>query len=156
MASGDQGKELQRQGPAAWPAMDVRGLAQLYLKRQARLRKKPASIAMDERLLDKVILPWLDRLPVALVAVGDIERLHAAQWEYPVKANRAWDLLSKMFNLAEEWGLRPAGRNPVSGLPRHPEKGRHWWPRPRITCAFGWPWSRPRSRAKCCLPCPWP
>lgn len=40
--------------------------------------------------------------------------------------NRALALLSKMFNLAEEWGLRPAGRNPVSGLPRHPEKGRHW------------------------------
>ncbi len=38
----------------------------------------------------------------------------------PGIANRCYALLSKMFNLAERWGLRPDGSNPC----RHVEKNR--------------------------------
>ncbi len=42
----------------------------------------------------------------------------------PIQANRTLALLSKMFGLAERWGLRPPGSNPCRGIDRFPEKRR--------------------------------
>jgi integrase len=39
----------------------------------------------------------------------------------PGAANRCLSLLSKMFNLAEAWGLRPDGTNPVRHIEHYPE-----------------------------------
>lgn len=117
LAPGEQG---------TWRQADVNQLARSYMERHAKVHKKPASIAMDQRLLQKVVLPALGGLPVAQVCPADIARLHQEQREYPVKANRVLALLSKMFNLAEDWGFRPPGSNPVSGIKRHPERGRQW------------------------------
>jgi integrase len=44
--------------------------------------------------------------------------------ETPVQANRMLALLSKMFGLAERWGLRPSGSNPCRGIDRFPERRR--------------------------------
>ena len=51
---------------------------------------------------------------------GGATQLHHAMRETPGAANRTLALLSKMFNLAEKWGLRPDGSNPC----RHVEKYR--------------------------------
>jgi hypothetical protein len=40
----------------------------------------------------------------------------------PGAANRCLALLSKMFNLAERWGIRPLNSNPVRHADRFPEK----------------------------------
>ena len=52
----------------------------------------------------------------------------AASWApgaTPYQANRtSWRLLSKMFNLAEAWGLRPDGSNPCIHVERNRETGR--------------------------------
>ena len=40
----------------------------------------------------------------------------------PGAANRCLALLSKMFSLAERWGLRPDGSNPVRHVDRYPER----------------------------------
>ena len=39
-------------------------------------------------------------------------------------ANRTVALLSKMFNLAEKWGLRPDGSNPCRHVEKYPERKR--------------------------------
>lgn len=123
-ASGGGGLAPGGQGPRQ--QADVRELARCYMERHAKVHKKPSSIAMDQRLLQKVVLPGLGGIPVAMVSPADIVRLHQEQREYPVKANRVLALLSKMFNLAEDWGFRPQGSNPVIGVQRHPERGREW------------------------------
>ncbi len=57
-------------------------------------------------------------MKVATVTRADVTRLHYAMRQTPGAANRALALLSKMFNLAEKWSLRPDGSNPC----RHVEK----------------------------------
>jgi hypothetical protein len=39
----------------------------------------------------------------------------------PYQANRALDVLSKMMNVAEEWGLRPDGSNPCRHVKKYRE-----------------------------------
>lgn len=126
MVAAGGGGGLAPGGQEPRPQADVRQLARSYMERHAKIHKKPASIAMDQRLLHKVVLPGLGGLPVDQVTPADIARLHQEQRQYPVKANRVLALLSKMFNLAEVWGYRPAGSNPVTGIKRHPERGREW------------------------------
>ena len=40
----------------------------------------------------------------------------------PGAANRCLALMSKMFNLAEKWGLRPDGSNPTRHVEKYPER----------------------------------
>ena len=52
--------------------------------------------------------------------VGDVKRsdiadLHHGIRHIPYQANRTLGVLSKLFNLAEVWGLRPDGSNPCPG-----------------------------------------
>jgi integrase len=59
--------------------------------------------------------------------VADITRSHIANLHYemretPGAANRVLALLSKMFNLAEQWGYRPDTTNPVRHVERYKEK----------------------------------
>ena len=42
----------------------------------------------------------------------------------PIGANRVLSLLSKMFALAETWGMRPHGSNPCRGIDRYRERAR--------------------------------
>ena len=65
----------------------------------------------------------------ALADVTDIERrdiaaLHHDMRATPYQANRTLAVLSKMFNLAELWGLRPDGSNPCLHVKRYREEPR--------------------------------
>jgi|SRR4051812_18764641 len=42
----------------------------------------------------------------------------------PIGANRVLSLLSKMFALAEIWGMRPQNSNPCRGIDRYRERSR--------------------------------
>ena len=61
--------------------------------------------------------------------VGEISRADIAKFHHdlrfaPVQANRCLQFLSKAFNLAEVWGLRPDGSNPCRHVAKYPEKRR--------------------------------
>lgn len=92
--------------------------SQRYLSDHATVKKKPKSVAQDRRMLEKIILPKLGRVKLTAVDRSDVARLHNQLRQTPYQANRCLALLSKMFNLAERWGLRPDGSNPC----RHVEK----------------------------------
>jgi integrase len=73
--------------------------------------------------LDKHILPPLGHLKVHAVAHTDIERFHTRLSQHaPVTANRCVALLSLLFTLAGEWGLRTD--NPAKGIERNQENRR--------------------------------
>ena len=101
-------------------APTVADLAARYLAEHAEPKKKPSSVATDRLLLRLHILPDLGNVKAAGVTRADVARLHHAMRPTPGAANRTLALLSKMFNLAEKWGLRPDGSNPC----RHIEKNR--------------------------------
>ena len=99
-------------------APTVAELAERFLAEHAEAKRKGSTAAEYKRLLDKIILPALGTRKVADVTRADIAKLHHAHRAAPYQANRVLAVLSKMFNLAESWGLRPDGSNPC----RHVEK----------------------------------
>jgi integrase len=91
-----------------------------YLSDHAETKKKPSSVRMDRINLQKHILPILGRKRLDTLGRADMVRIHQSMRDTPGAANRCLALLSKMMNLAEQWGERPDGSNPC----RHVEKYR--------------------------------
>lgn len=99
-------------------------LAKRYLEQHARPKKKPASVAADERILRLYVLPALGRRTVNAVGLREVADLHHSMRDKPVQANRTLALLSKMLGLAERWGYRPPSSNPCRGVDHFPERPR--------------------------------
>ncbi len=118
------GRDPARRLPKGIAAVTVGALCERYLKEHAEPNKKPASVREDRRLIDTRIGPALGDRLIEAVARGDVVALHQSMAKTPYEANRTLALLSKMFNLAEDWGLREAGSNPCRRIGRFPEKPR--------------------------------
>lgn len=99
-------------------APTVAQLAERFLAEHATAKRKGSTAAEYKRLLNNIILPALGKRKAAEVTRAEVATLHHAQRAAPYQANRVLAVLSKMFNLAERWGLRPDGSNPC----RHVEK----------------------------------
>ena len=109
--------------PAAEPPM--RDLAERYEREYVAMHCKPVTASHYGLMLRKHIVPGLGELRVA-----DVERKHIMTFQYglsdmPTVANRAVDILVKMFNLAEAWGLRPRGKNPCRFVRRYKVEKHH-------------------------------
>jgi integrase len=70
------------------------------------------------------VVPTLGKLKIVDVTRADIAKIHHALREKPYEANRCLSLCSKLFNLAEEWGLRPDGSNPTHHVQHFREEKR--------------------------------
>lgn len=97
-------------------------LAARYMAEHALVKKKPSSAAADARNLRHHILPVFQGMKIAEISRAEVARFHHAKRTTPGAANRCLALLSKMFNLAERWGLRPDGTNPTRHLEKYPER----------------------------------
>lgn len=117
---GDPSKE--RQETRHLPT--VGGLADRYLEQHARPKKKASSVKADESLLRLYVRPALGALRLDAAGRADVTALHHSLKDRPYQANRVLALLSKMFNLAERWGLRPDGSNPCRHVERYREEKR--------------------------------
>jgi integrase len=120
-------------GTGADPAADkiarqeaptVTELGERFLIEHAEAKRKSSTAVEYRRLLDKIILPALGKRKVADVTRAEATRLHHTNRAAPYQANRVLAVLSKMFNLAERWGLRPDRSNPCRHVERFPEKKR--------------------------------
>jgi integrase len=109
-----------RNDGAAEPTVD--NLADRYLEQYAAPHKKPRSVEEDERNLKLHVRPELGQMRVGDVARQDILKIHHRLRATPVAANRVTALLSKMFSLAEEWGIRPEGSNPARHIKKFAER----------------------------------
>jgi integrase len=81
-------------------------------------------VAEDSRLIEDFVKPALGRRKIRAVTGLEIVRLHNSLQETPYQANRVLAVVSRMFNLAERWGLRPGGSNPVRHVDRFAERKR--------------------------------
>jgi integrase len=77
----------------------------------------------DEILWRLHILPKLGRTKVARLTREQVRLFHSDH-PRPVTANRALEVLGKAMELAEEWGWRPVGSNPCTGIKANPEQKR--------------------------------
>lgn len=111
-------------------AQSLNALADRYLAQHAERKKKASSARDDHRMLVNHIRPRLGTKPVPAITRADIHDLHHAMGNTPFAANRVLALLSKMFNLAEKWGLMPEGQNPCRHVERFRESRRERFLRP--------------------------
>lgn len=105
-------------------ALLVKDLAQRFDEQHISVRVKPVTAREYRRSLDKLILPKLGRMVITDVTRAQIAKFHHDLRHRPYQANRCLAILSKMFNLAELWGLRVDGSNPCRLIPKYPEKQR--------------------------------
>ncbi len=100
-------------------------LAEEYLKHHAKLKKVPKGYREDKAILDSIILKKFGYLDVKAISTFDLQKLHSELKETPYRANRVRALLSKMFNLAIQWGWRLD--NPIKGVEKYSEQKRYRW-----------------------------
>ena len=100
----------ERPEPVAEPT--VADLAERYSQTHVAVQCKASSMRRYRQLLQHHILPALGEMPVGSVGRKHVAALHYALRDRPGTANPVLWVLSKMFSLADAWGLRPAGLNP--------------------------------------------
>lgn len=105
-------------------APTVSELCDRYLDEHARARKKGSSLGNDASMIERFLKPDLGSRKVSAVTTVDVARLHHRLRDTPYQANRVLALLSKMFTLAEAWGLRANGSNPTRHVGKYREEQR--------------------------------
>ncbi len=117
----DRIKRGEEPVPAAAPVFTVADLAQRYMAAHVEPNCNAHTKGIYRGSLENHILPALGTKAVSQVERADAAALHYRLRETPRAANRALMVLSKMFSLAEAWGLAPPGGNPCRYVIRYRE-----------------------------------
>ena len=102
----------------------MRELGRRFLDEYVPAHCKPSTAAEYRRSVELFIDPRIGGRRVPDIQRSDIAALHHDMRGTPYQANRTLGVLSKMFNLAELWGLRPDGSNPCRHVKRFREERR--------------------------------
>lgn len=102
----------------------VADLAERYMKVHVAANCNAHTAGIYRGALDNHILPALGAMPLAAVGHAEAEALHRRLGGTPRAANRALAILAKMFSLAEQWEMTPAGANPCRSIRRYRERRR--------------------------------
>ncbi len=105
-------------------AATVSDLADRFDKEHIAVRLKASTAKEYRSNLRRFILPALGRLAVPEITRADVAKFHHDLRHIPYQANRCIEVVSKMFVLAEMWGLRPDGSNPRKHIRKYPEEKR--------------------------------
>ena len=105
-------------------AATVAELAERFDKEHIAVHLKESTAKEYRRNLRRFILPVLGRHRVTDVTRADVAKFFHDLRHIPYQANRNLEIISKMFNLAEMWGLRPDGSNPRRHIRKYPEQKR--------------------------------
>jgi integrase len=105
-------------------AATVADLAERFDKEHISVRLKASTAKEYRGNLRRFILPVLGRLAVPEITRADVAKFHHDLRHIPYQANRCLEVVSKMFVLAEMWGLRPDGSNPRKHIRKYPEEKR--------------------------------
>ena len=106
---------------AAAPPLTVADLAERYMEAHVAMNCSAHTQGIYRGSLDNHILPALGKKPIDAVGRSDVSALHYEMRGTPRAANRALMVLSKMFKLAEGWGMAPPGGNPCRFVLRYKE-----------------------------------
>ena len=106
------------------PGPTVADLAGRYMREHLAVRCKPATAETARTAMERHIVPALGRLTLAAVEGEQVMRLHGGLSATPAMANLAVDTLSRMFTMAEAWGMVPDGANPCGVVTRYKARKR--------------------------------
>lgn len=102
----------------------MKELGQRFLDEYVPLHCRPTTAREYRRSVELFINPKIGTRKVMAVERTDIAQLHHDLRNKPYQANRTLGVLSKMFNLAELWGLRDDGSNPCLHIKKYKEERR--------------------------------
>lgn len=100
----------------------IASLCDRFLTEYAAHHCKPSTQSGYQIVIDRYVRPKLGSRKIGDVARADIVAFHHDLRNRPYMANRAVSILSKMFNLAEDWGLRTDGTNPARRIQKFKEE----------------------------------
>lgn len=118
------GEDPASERDARRAVITVKALGERFLAEYVADHCKPNTAYEYRRLLEGCINPRIGRLAVAEVQRRDVAQFHHSMRTSPYQANRALSVLSKMFNLADVWGLRQDRENPCRFVRKYKEKRR--------------------------------
>ena len=124
IAAAKNGQDPAAERDAGRKAITVKELSERFDREHISLRVKPSTAKEYRRNLERFILPALGRLTVTDITRADVAKFHHDLRHIPYQANRCLEVISKMFSLAELWGLRPDGSNPRKHIKKYPEEKR--------------------------------
>ena len=112
-------------------------LGRRFLEEYVPTHCKPSTQGEYRRSVELFIEPAIGEMRIAEVERKDNAKLHFDLRDKPYQANRTLGVLSKMFSLAEVWGLRPDGSNPCRHVKRYKENKRERFLSPEETERLG-------------------
>ena len=121
-------------------------LGRRFLEEYVPNHCKPSTQGEYRRSVELFIDPAIGEMRISEVERKDIAKLHFDLRDKPYQANRTLGVLSKMFSLAEIWGLRPDGSNPCRHVKRYKESKRERFLSPEETERLGEVLTRGRER----------
>jgi integrase len=124
LAQVSKGEDPSLMKQEARKTISIKELSERYMDEYATAHKKSSSIRMDKGNLALHINPVIGAIRITTITRQDIGELHHSLKDTPITANRCLALISKMLNLAEQWGLRQDGSNPCRHIQKYPENKR--------------------------------
>lgn len=102
----------------------VQELAARYLRVEASVNCKPATLEHYRSIIANHIVPALGERKIGDVERADVAALHYRLRRAPGMANCTLQVLSQMFRTVERWGLLPFGSNPCRSHRKYPLRTR--------------------------------
>ena len=93
-----------------------------YIRTHAMTKKRKSSISKDVNLIDNHTPEWMKRSPLSEITKADVMKHHSLMHEMKPTANSWLRMMSKVYNLAIDWGLTEV--NPVRGITMYEEHPR--------------------------------
>ena len=97
-------------------------VAERYMKEHVAVRCKPVTARGCRYALDRYLLPVFGARPLGTIGREEVAALQYRLHKTPTMANRVVDLLSRLFNMAEAWGVAPEGGNPCRFVQKYRER----------------------------------
>jgi len=102
----------------------VAEVAERFMTEHVSVRCKPATQTQYRDILDRHLLPGLGSIRLGQIGRERVAALHFSLHETPAMSNKVVDLLSRLFNMAELWGIAPEGGNPCRFVRKYAEPPR--------------------------------
>ena len=87
-------------------------LGERYLREHVTVRCKSTTAAAYRHALHRFLLPAFGSLPLGEIGRDQVASLHYRLHGTPTMANQVVEILSRLFTMAEAWGVAPEGGNP--------------------------------------------
>ena len=98
------------------PELTIADLAERCVSAHVAVNCSAGTMKNYRNAIDGYIVPELGDLPLGAVDRAEVSALHYRLRGTPHQANRVIRVLSKIFSLAEAWGVVPPGTNPCKAV----------------------------------------